>query len=175
MQIPADFHYALRGLIKRPLFALVVGVTLSLGIGGNAIIFSVVNAVVLQLLPFRDADRLVHIFEARPRGMRYQRGGDQAFLLVRPGTLQDWAARTQTLSSLAGLPAQDCSADRQWATRIGAGARGKRELLPDARGSRASRTHIRRLRLSGWRPARHSERRDLAHSMQRLLWRCPSL
>ena len=56
-----DAAYALRMLRRAPGFSLVAVATLALGIGANAAIFSVVHGVLLQSLPFRDADRLVRV------------------------------------------------------------------------------------------------------------------
>ena len=61
-----DFKLAARTLSRAPLFTLVVVVTLVLAIGANTAIFSVVEAVLLEPLPFPDADRLVHIRAAAP-------------------------------------------------------------------------------------------------------------
>jgi predicted permease len=58
-----DLRYALRQLHKSPGFATVTVVTLALGIGANTAIFSVVNAVLLNPLPFHDANRIVSMFE----------------------------------------------------------------------------------------------------------------
>jgi predicted permease len=61
-----DFRHAARSLGRAPGFTLVVVVTLALAIGANAAIFSVVNAVLLEPLPFPHADRLVHIAGTAP-------------------------------------------------------------------------------------------------------------
>ena len=61
-----DFTYAARSLGRAPGFTLIVIATLALAIGANAAIFSVVDAVLLDPLPYPNADRLVHIGGTAP-------------------------------------------------------------------------------------------------------------
>jgi putative ABC transport system permease protein len=58
-----DLRYALRQLLKNPVFAVTVIATIALGLGATVGIFSIVHAVLLRPLPYRDADRLVVAYE----------------------------------------------------------------------------------------------------------------
>jgi predicted permease len=59
--VAADVKYAVRALRHSPAFAVVVVITLALGIGANTAIFSVVRGVLLKPLPHRDGERLVYL------------------------------------------------------------------------------------------------------------------
>jgi putative ABC transport system permease protein len=61
-----DFKHAARSLVRAPGFTLIVLATLALAIGANTAIFSLVNVVLLEPLPFPHADRLVHIAGTAP-------------------------------------------------------------------------------------------------------------
>jgi putative ABC transport system permease protein len=61
-----DLRYGLRVLAKSPVFTAVAMLTLALGIGANTAIFSVVNELLPRPLPFRDAERLVMLWENNP-------------------------------------------------------------------------------------------------------------
>jgi hypothetical protein len=62
-ELGRDLRHAGRMLVKAPAFSTVVVLTLGLGVGANVAIFSVVNGVLLQPLPYADSDRIVRVVE----------------------------------------------------------------------------------------------------------------
>src|SRR5215212_1815876 len=58
-----DIRFGVRTLVKSPAFTVVAIIALALGIGANSAIFSVVNAVLLRPLPYKDSDRIVALSE----------------------------------------------------------------------------------------------------------------
>src|SRR5262245_50762168 len=67
-----DLRFAARLLVRSPGFSLLIVLTLALGIGANAAIFSVVNGVLLSPLPYRQPDRLMSIYSQFP-GLGFDR------------------------------------------------------------------------------------------------------
>src|SRR5512143_2965789 len=90
-----DIRYGLRLLLKNPGFAVVAIITLALGIGANTAIFSVVNATLLEKLPFPNSDRLAMIWEHK-----YQGGGRERNV-ANPGNFLRWRERSQSFRNMA--------------------------------------------------------------------------
>jgi putative ABC transport system permease protein len=86
-----DLKYAARGVVKRPLFAALVILTLALGIGANTAMFSIVNSVLIRPLPYERPDELVYMYGSF-------RGGDEAS--VSPPDYLDYRERNSVFSSL---------------------------------------------------------------------------
>src|ERR1700730_18953725 len=89
-----DIRYSIRNLLKRPGFAAIVIVTLGLGIGANTAIFSVVNAVLLRSLPFRNPEQLVTLWERSPK-QGYEQNPPAA------GNYVDWRDQNHDFAQLA--------------------------------------------------------------------------
>jgi putative ABC transport system permease protein len=98
-----DLRYAVRQLRKSPGFTTAAVLTLALGIGANTAIFSVVYAVLLRPLPYREPERLVQLYET---GLRA--GGSRDWVSF-PNFL-DWRRQNQVF--------EDVAAYRYWPTTI---------------------------------------------------------
>src|SRR5215212_7177889 len=91
-----DLRFAARKLRKYPLFSLAIVATVALGIGANATIFGVVNAVLLQPLPYKDPDRLIRLWESNPRQ-------SQPESPVSVPNYQDWQRQQTVFEGVAAL------------------------------------------------------------------------
>ena len=88
-----DLRYAIRALLRNPGFTTVAVLTLALGIGANSAIFSVVNAVLLRPLPFREPERIVRVFTTT---------ADEKSSNHSAGDFLDLRRENQSFSALAG-------------------------------------------------------------------------
>lgn len=106
-----DFKFALRQLLKNPGFTAVAVLTLALGLGTCAAIFSLLNAVVLRELPYREPDRLVRVWDAN------QKRNLTSFPASIPNFLS-WRERSTTFAGFAAW--------RYGSATASAGARAER-------------------------------------------------
>jgi predicted permease len=97
-QLLEDVRFGVRLLRKNPGFTAVAVLTLALGIGANAAVFSVVYAVLLRPLPFREPSRLVVLNETTPK---------VRVVSVSYPNFSDWRAASQTFSQMAAVYAVD--------------------------------------------------------------------
>ena len=108
-----DLRYGIRSLLRNPGFTAVVVVTLTLGIGANTAIFSLVHAVLLRSLPFPDSDKLVVV--------KSQNGKTGETLpSVSPADFFDWKRQSQSFATMA--------AHSGWSITLLEG--GESELIP---------------------------------------------
>jgi putative ABC transport system permease protein len=87
-----DLRYVLRSLVRTPGFFIVTVLTLALGIGAATAIFSVVNGVVLQPLPYPSSERIVQLFQVDKDGQT---------MSVSEPNFNDWKAQTRAFDAMA--------------------------------------------------------------------------
>src|SRR3954470_15653764 len=91
-----DTRYALRQLFQHRAFALIAILALALGIGANTAIFSVVNAVLLQPLPYRAPDELVWLWGTNPLNDIPRENASYP-------DFNDWRQQAQSFHTMAGF------------------------------------------------------------------------
>src|SRR5713101_6076650 len=91
-----DILHAFRQLRLNPGFAVIALCVIALGIGANTAIFSVIDAVILQPLPYAHAERLVMLWETRP-----DRGWQNNF--VSAANYMDWRVRATSFDAMSAL------------------------------------------------------------------------
>src|SRR5829696_5068543 len=89
-----DLRFGARMLLKSPMMTFIALLALTLGIGANTAIFSVVNAVLLRSFPYADAERLVLVWEKRQGGRTDQH-------VINLGNFSDWKEQNQVFTDMA--------------------------------------------------------------------------
>jgi len=121
-----DLRYALRTLVRWPGFSTVVILTLALGIGANAAIFSIVNAVLLRPLPYANPDRLVFVFGTPTDGDSAKVGRSSSY-----PDFADIRARSRSFSQLAAFSVRQTTVTgKQFEPGIVSGAPVTANLFP---------------------------------------------
>ena len=90
----ADIRFGVRMLFKSPMMTLIALLALTLGIGANTAIFSVVNAVLLRTFPYSDPERIVLVWEKRQGGRTDQN-------VINLGNFSDWKEQNQVFTDMA--------------------------------------------------------------------------
>jgi len=93
-----DLKYGIRTLLRSPGFTVVSVLVMALGIGATTSLFTMVRAVLLRPLPFRDSGKLVMLYEHYRQG----KGGD-GFNAVAPGDYRDWRSQTHGFEDMAAM------------------------------------------------------------------------
>ena len=89
-----DVRYGVRMLVKSPGFTLVAVLALALGIGANTAIFSLVNALLLRPLPYKDPQRIVMLWESN-------RTRNNTRNVIAPADFLDWQEQSQSFEQMA--------------------------------------------------------------------------
>lgn len=96
MTLLADIRFGVRMLLKSPTMTFIALLALTLGIGANTAIFSVVNAVLLRTFPYADSEKLVLVWEKREGGRTDQN-------VINIGNFNDWKQQNQVFSDMAAF------------------------------------------------------------------------
>lgn len=91
-----DLRVSIRSLLKSPGFAAVTILTLAIAIGANTAMFSILYAVVLEPLPFRDPDRVVRVWQTDEHNASFRESASYP-------DLKDWKQQQRVFAGMAGL------------------------------------------------------------------------
>ena len=130
----ADLRYALRRLRASPMFTAIAELTLALGLGATTAIFSVVNPILFEPLPYPNANRIIVISELGTDGSR----NSGTFAMYR-----EMAARARVIRRDRGAQTMAANDDRPGSTGTARGPTRQCRLLPRARRSPDARTSSR--------------------------------
>lgn len=95
-ELATDVRYGLRLLHRNRGYAVVAVLTLALGVGANAAVFSVVNATIIQPLPYADPERLVAVFETARRAEVERRA-------VSYPNFRDWQRESRSFEMMSAV------------------------------------------------------------------------
>ncbi|MBV8817416.1 MAG: ABC transporter permease, partial [Acidobacteriaceae bacterium] len=98
----SHLQFALRWIRKSPAFSLSIVATLALGIGANTAVFSAIQAILLQPLPFPEGDQLMRLAEKR-------RDSKASENFVAPVRLEDWNRLNSTFQNISGYYVENIS------------------------------------------------------------------
>jgi len=96
-ELRQDARYGVRTLRRAPLFTVIAVMTLAIGIGASTAIFSVVHAVLLKSLPYRNADRVLAIWNS------YQQGGIRSHTAIAPPEFADVEEQVRAFDAVAAI------------------------------------------------------------------------
>src|SRR5262245_30289404 len=130
-----DLRYGARMLLKHPGFTAVAVITLALGIGANSAIFSVVNAVLIKPLPYREPDRLVQFWETNPL-----KNWTQA--TVAPANLFDWQKQNQVFEDIAAYYGSDKKGPTLSGLQMESNCEPERIKAIDRKSTRLNSSHL---------------------------------
>ncbi|HKY04888.1 MAG TPA: ABC transporter permease [Blastocatellia bacterium] len=94
-----DLRYGARMLLKQPVITAAAVITLALGIGATTTVFSIVDAVLLRPLPFKDPDRLIAVWEINHQ--QQKAGKQKESRSSSPGNLSDWQSQSRVFDGIA--------------------------------------------------------------------------
>jgi predicted permease len=96
-QLVRHLKYGTRTLFRSPGFSIVSVLVMALGIGATTSLFTIVRAVLLRPLPFRDPGKLVMLYE------HFRHTGGDGFSNVAPGDYRDWRSQSRAFEDLAAM------------------------------------------------------------------------
>ena len=153
-----DLRFALHLIVKDRWYSAVAIVALALGIGLNATVFTLVNAVLIRGLPFKDSASLYML------GSVKQGEGGNGGSSVSLADLEDWRSQSRTFAGLAGFSNNGANlSDETSAPQQARIALGQRQRLLDPRSADAPRPRLRARR----RPQRgRTDRHHRVHAVE---------
>lgn len=116
-----DLKFAVRLLWKQPVFTLAVVLTLTVGIGANSALFSIVYSVLLRPLPYERSERLVAVQETNDKGRPTS---------VAPLNFLDWRTRSTSFEALAAYEALPMTLNRAEQSQRVVAYRASADLFP---------------------------------------------